>query len=135
MALTRRTKKLTKSMLKKAIGTHVLVCKVCHEEELEVNTDVAAVTCGMCVQLMIPAPDNYIKKEKSDKPRGWHFKSYFEYNGVVYSKGVEVSDAAEIKRLKREMGVSDTPKKVKAKKVGKKKTAKKRGRKNVKASR
>jgi len=127
MALTRRTKKLTKSMLKKATGTHFLICKVCHEEELEVNTDVIAVTCGMCVQLMLPPPDNYIKKEKSDKPRGWHFKSYFEHDGVVYSKGVEVTDANEITRLKKEAGVADKPKK-------KTKTSKKRGRKNVRAS-
>jgi hypothetical protein len=130
MALTRRTKKLTKSMLKKAIGTHYLTCKVCGQEELEVNTNVIAVTCGMCVQLMLPPPDNYIKKEKSDKPRGWHFKSYFEHDGVIYSKGVEVTDADEIKRLKKEAGISDAPKK-----VAKKKTAKKRGQKNVKASR
>lgn len=130
MALTRRTKKLTKSMLKKATGTHFLICKVCHEEELEVNTDVIAVTCGMCVQLMLPPPDNYIKKEKSDKPRGWHFKSYFEHEGVVYSKGIEVTDTDEIARLKKEAGVTDKPKK-----VAKKKTAKKRGRTNAKSSR
>lgn len=130
MALTRRTKKLTKSMLKKAIGTHFLTCKVCHEEELETNTDVIAVTCGMCIQLMLPPPDNYIKKAKSDKPRGWHFKSYFEHEGVVYSKGIEVTDADEITRLKKEAGVTDTPKK-----VAKKKTAKKRGRTNAKSSR
>lgn len=127
MALTRRTKKLTKSMFKKATGTHMLVCKVCGEEELEVNTDVVAVTCGMCIQLMLPPPDNYIKKEKSDKPRGWHFKSYFEQNGVVYSKGIEITDTDEIARLKKEAGVT-------TKKVTAKKTAKKRGRKNVRTS-
>lgn len=128
MALTRRTKKLTKAMAKKATGTHYLICKVCHEEELEVNTDVVAVTCGRCVQLMLPPPDNYIKREKSDKPRGWHFKGYFEHEGVVYSKGVEVTDPDEITRLKKEAGISDKPKK-------KTKTSKKRGRKNVRASR
>lgn len=128
MALTRRTKKLTKTMLKKATGTHFLVCKVCGEEELEVNTDVIAVTCGMCVQLMLPPPDNYVKKEKSDKPRGWHFKSYFEQNGVVYSRGVEVTDKNEIEKLRKEAGVS-------TKKVTAKKTAKKRGRKHARASR
>lgn len=128
MALTRRTKKLTKSMYKKAVGTHFLLCKVCGQAELEVNTDVAAVTCGMCVQLMLPPPDNYIKKEKSDKPRGWHFKSYFEHEGIIYSKGIEVTDADEIARLKKDAGVSDTPKK-------KTKTAKKRGRKNVRTTR
>lgn len=128
MALTRRTKKLTKSMFKKATGTHILVCKVCGEEELEVNTDVAAVTCGMCVQLMLPPPDNYIKKEKSDKPKGWHFMSYFEHNGIVYSRGIEVTDKDEIVRLKKDAKVTGTAKK-------KKKTVTKRGRKHAKTSR
>lgn len=127
MALTRRTKKLTKSMFKKATGTHFLTCKVCGEEELEVNTDVVAVTCGMCVQLMLPPPENYIKKEKSDKPKGWHFMSYFEHNGVVYSRGVEVTDKNEIARLKKEVKVTKVAKK--------KKTATKRGRTHAKTSR
>jgi hypothetical protein len=81
-------------------GRHVLTCKECDYEELEASTSVVAVICAYCVQKMISPPDSY-KKEKSDKPRGWHLKLYFEHNGVVYSKGVAVTDPAELKALKK----------------------------------
>lgn len=129
--LKRRNKKLSKLMARRMSGTHFIVCKVCHEVELEVSADTVAVTCGRCVQLMIPPPENYIKKEKSDKPRGWHFKAYFEHEGVVYSKGIEVTDEDEIKELKATFG----KKLPTVKKVSKKKTQKKtRGQKNARTS-
>lgn len=131
--LKRKITKVTTSV-KKLLSSgkntkKLLMCKLCDSMEVEVAFDTVAVTCSRCVQLMLPPPDNYIKKEKSDKPRGWHFKSYFEHEGIVYSKGIEVTDADEIERLKKEVGLSETPKK-----IVKKKTAKKRGRKNARNS-
>ena len=127
MALTRRIKKLTKADVKKVNGRHTLVCKECNLETVEVSESVVAVTCAYCVQKMIAAPAGYVK-EKSDKPRGWHFKTFFEHEGVVYSKGEIVTDAKEIAKLRKSGGVK---KKVEVKPT----TGKKRGRpKKIKSS-
>lgn len=100
MALTRRIKKLTKSAVQKINGRHTLTCKECNLETVEVSESVVAVTCAYCVQKMIAPPAGYVK-EKSDKPRGWHFKMFFEHDGVVYSKGEVVTDAKEIAKLRK----------------------------------
>jgi ribosomal protein S27E len=142
MALKRRIKKLSKSEVRKISGRHYLICGECGNEEVEVPSDVARVTCAHCVQKMVAPPTGY-KKESTGtpKPRGWHFKMYFEQDGIVYSKGVEVTDPAEIKRLKKE-NTSDAVPKPSIKKVVKKvkvtkKTPKKtsvRGRKSARSS-
>lgn len=105
MVLRRRTKKLTKAMVRRMTGTTILTCRECNEEEVEVPADTKSVVCAYCVQKWIAPPANYnASKEKSDKPRGWHFKTYYEHNGVVYAKGVEVTDADEIAKLRKEHG-------------------------------
>jgi len=121
--LKRRTKKASKSVVAKVSGRQYLVCKECNIEEVLVSNDIAAVTCGYCVQKMIAPPVYKEKIVKSDKPRGWHFKMYFEQDGVVYSKGEVVTDKKEISKLKK--SVTDTP----AKSV--KKATTKRGTKNA----
>ena len=100
MALTRRIKKLTKSAVQKINGRHTLTCKECNLETVEVSESVVAVTCARCVQKMVAPPAGYVK-EKSDKPRGWHFKMFFEHDGIVYSKGEIISDAKEIAKLRK----------------------------------
>lgn len=125
--LKRRTKKLSNSMVRRLTTSKILVCKECDEEEVQVSSDVKAVTCAYCVQKLVAPPDNYIKKEKSDKPRGWHFKPFFEHNGEVFSKGELVTDAKQIAELKKRYGKS-TPK-------VKKPAAKRRGKSNARASR
>ena len=142
MALKRRIKKLTKTEIRKVSGRRYLMCGECGNEEVEVPGDVARVTCATCVQKMVAPPVGYNKAEKSDKPRGWHFKQYFEHNGIVYSKGVEVTDPDEIKKLKKThtTEVSTKVKKVVTKKVVKKvakkvtKTKVTRGKKNARSS-
>lgn len=121
--LKRRTKKLTKSMVRKITGTTYMTCKECNEEEVTVPGDTKAVTCAYCVQKMIAPPPNHRKAEKSDKPRGWHFKAYFEHEGVVYSKGKVVSDKKEITKLKKTISAEPAPKKTVAKKATKVKSA------------
>lgn len=101
MALKRRIKKLNKSQIKTAVGRHILSCKVCDTVEVEVSTDVVAVTCAYCVQKLVAPPAGITPKEKSDKPRGWHFKMFFEHDGIVYSKGEIVTDAKEIAKLRK----------------------------------
>lgn len=123
-SLKRRIKKLSKTQAARISGTHFLVCKECGGYEVQVPMDVSAVTCARCVQRMIAPPPG--PKEKSDKPRGWHFKAYFEHEGVVYAKGEPITDPDEILQLKREHGIVDKPKRAK-KKVTAKKTTKKRG--------
>lgn len=120
MALTRRIKKLTKSAVQKINGRHILTCKECNSETVEASESVVAVTCAYCVQKMIAAPAGYVK-EKSDKPRGWHFKMFFEHGGVVYSKGEIVTDAKEIAKLRKAHTKN-------SKKIIKPTTGKKRGR-------
>lgn len=130
MALTRRIKKLKNTQVKKITGRHVLVCKECNEEEVEVSADIVAVTCAYCVQKMIAAPDGYVK-EKSDKPRGWHFKLYFEHNGVVYSKGKEITDTKLIAKLKKEASAGP---KVATKKTAKTKNPSTKSKKNARTT-
>lgn len=38
--------------------------------------------------------------DPNKKGRGWHLKGYFEFQGKTYSFGQEITDAAEIARLK-----------------------------------
>jgi hypothetical protein len=128
MALTRRIKKLSKSMATKISGRRILTCHECNYEEVEVPADIAKVTCARCVQKMI-APPTYTTTEKSDKPRGWQLKRYFEHNGVVYSRGQIVTDAILIEELK-----AGPPPKIPSKRgrkpLTKKKTRKTKSKKN-----
>jgi hypothetical protein len=75
-----------------------LVCTGCELEEVEVPTDTRSVLCGICVQQLVGGPPK--PKPKLDRPRGWHLKTYIEFDGVVYSKGVAITDPAEIKVLR-----------------------------------
>jgi hypothetical protein len=117
--LTRRRKKLTKPQALRATGRKYLVCSGCNLEEVEVTADIASVVCGTCVQKLVGAPA--VPKPKSDKPRGWHLKPYFELNDIVYAKGIEVTDPDEIAELRK---LHSTTKKSVAKKVS---HAKKKG--------
>lgn len=137
MLKKRRIKRTIPNSMKKLTSTFV-ACE-CGREEL-VRSDIGAVTCSWCVQLMLAPPVGYKKsaeeKSATPKPRGWHFKPYFEHDGKVYSRGKEVTDAKEIQKLK--VSSSMVTKKV-AKKVVKKKAEplsakKKRTRKNAKTT-
>lgn len=99
--LKRRTKKASRTEVMKTTGRQYLLCKECNNEEVLVSTDIGAVTCGYCVQRMSAPPENRQGAGKSDKPRGWHLKAYFEQAGVVYSKGVVVTDKKQIAKLKK----------------------------------
>jgi len=110
-------------MVRKITGTTYMTCKECNEEEVTVPGDTKAVTCAYCVQKMIAPPPNHRKAEKSDKPRGWHFKAYFEHEGIVYSKGKVVSDKKEIIKLKKSTSADSAPKKTTPKKASKVKSA------------
>lgn len=81
------------------VGRQYIICSECSLEELEVPSNVSKVVCANCVQKMTAPPEGV--KPKSDKPRGWHLKMYFEHNGEVYSKGILVTDPQEIKKLKK----------------------------------
>lgn len=129
--LRRKIKKLSKAAFRKLRGTQILICKECGEVEVEVGNDIVSVICSSCVARMsAPPPQMYTKKvvDPTDrKPRGWHFKIYFEQNGVVYSKGEVVTDEATITKLRKEH-IGKTP----TKKVPKKSS--KRGRKNARST-
>ena len=120
MALTRRIKKLKNSQVVKITGRQILVCKECNIEEVEVPADIGNVTCADCVQKMLAPPPGYAKEE-SNKPKGWHFKMFFEHEGIVYSKGEVVTDADRITELKNLSASVPAPK-------PKSTTSKKRGR-------
>jgi hypothetical protein len=125
--LKRRIKKASKATVSKVSGRHYLVCTECNIEEVLVGTDVGNVICGQCVQKMIAPPVYKEKVVKSDKPRGWHFKAYFEHDGIVYSKGEVVTDKKEIARLKKSIDVT-------VKSTATKTPVKKRGAKNARTT-
>lgn len=112
MALKRRIKKLRNSQVAKITGRQMLVCKQCGIEEVKVPADVISIICSYCVQKMV-APPVSGAKEKSNKPRGWHFKMFFEHEGVVYSKGKIVTDEEKITELRnlKNTVTNDIPKK------------------------
>lgn len=98
----RKSKKLTdseKNNLTAVIGSKYLTCNSCEVEEVIVNNNISKVTCSKCVQKLVTPPET--PQEKSDKPRGWHLKPYFEHNGNIYSKGKLITDSDQIKKLKR----------------------------------
>jgi hypothetical protein len=122
--LTRKRKKLTKTQALRVLGRKYLECSACNVEEIEVSDDISSVICSTCVQKLVGAPP--APKPKSDKPRGWHLKPFFEMNGVVYTKGVEVTDADDIKNLRKQYTTPvKVSKSVPTKKVGKKSVQKK----------
>lgn len=111
----RKIKKLTKSLLRRVTGKKLLECCMC-ADEVEVSADTARVTCSRCVQKIVEPPANLYPREKSDKPKGWHFKAYFEHDGKVYAKGVEITDTKEIAELKKLHGKTPAKKKIPVKK-------------------
>lgn len=114
-----KPKKQSKSVVAKITGKHEILCTDC-STPCEVQGDICAIVCADCVQKMIMPPPTVKKAAPGEaKPRGWHFKAYFEHNGVVYSKGVVVTDAKEIAKLK----AGAVPTKTVAKKVVAKKKA------------
>lgn len=123
----RQIKTLSKAQVEAVRGSQYLGCDKCGDDVL-VGNDVGLVICDYCVQTMVPAPALPITKPKSDKPRGWHFKKYFEHDGVVYSMGEEVTDKSLIAQLKKEQ---KSAKKVVSKTKPK---AAKRGRKNARTT-
>ena len=130
MALTRRIKKLSKAAVARISGRHVLTCTECNDEEVEVPADVARVTCGRCVQRLVAPPAGH-KPDQPKKPRGWHFKMYYEQNGIVYSKGKEVTDPELIAELRQNGDEEIKP----AKKTVSKKTSKTKAVKKTKGKR
>jgi hypothetical protein len=96
-----RIKKLSKKEATRLVaGTQFLTCKVCGITKIRTNNDTTAITCSTCVSQMVAPPEQpqYLNKG-SGKPRGWHLKKYFEFEGKVYSKGVEITDEGDIEAL------------------------------------
>lgn len=124
----RGTRSLTQSQANKVRGQQYLGCDKCGDDVL-VGQDVGRVICDWCVQGMVPAPVLPVAKPKSEKPRGWHFKKYFEHEGVVYSHGEIVTDTKTIAALKKEIM---SEKKVSQK--SKTKVGKTRGRKHARTT-
>jgi hypothetical protein len=107
-----KRRKITKSddpsnQIKK-ISIKTVVCDLCHIIRVRVASDAAGAICWVCLfkQVGMPEEPKYLKK--SDKPKGWHFKKYFESDGKIYSKGVEITDLEEIQKLKSENNIKDT---------------------------
>lgn len=131
----RKPRTLGKSNVTTVFDRQILLCRECQFTEMEVSGDVGAVVCPNCVQRWIGAPPEAAKKEKSDKPRGWHLKAYFEHDGVVYSKGEAVTDPKQITELRNAHGKPATSTKPAKKPAAKKtKTASKRGTKHARST-
>jgi hypothetical protein len=81
----------------------MVTCKKCQTHQEKTNSDVPWVICRFCVQEMVGMPEEVNSRVKSGKPRGWHFKKLFEFDGVVYSYGKEVLDDAVVEALRNDM--------------------------------
>jgi hypothetical protein len=97
-----------------------IVCKECDTVEVEVAHDIAAVTCGYCVQRQVAPPANIKPKSEGGKfPRGWALKQrYVHTDGRIFIKG---KDTGEI-----EAATPPKPKKDKKATVKKKKSPKRK---------
>jgi hypothetical protein len=124
----RRSGKSADNLLKLNRTTALITCKTCQKHQVRTNSDVAWVICKFCVQEMVGMPAEALPRVKSDRPRGWQRRRYYEYNGVVYSRGKEVSDETLIEALRNGNFDDITPPKVKKVKP---KGTKRRGRKNA----
>jgi rubrerythrin len=103
MLKRKRNKKISekeKARLSSNGGSKYLLCKKCGITEVRTNNDTFAVTCGICVAMMMGMPELPKQFQKSGKPKGWHFKNYFEHEGKIYSRGVEITDPQKISELK-----------------------------------
>lgn len=100
--MKRRSKKVTGKELVRITGSKYLLCKECKEEESLVSKDTKSVICAYCVQKMLAPPHNYKPEASGDtRPKGWNLKKFIELDGKVYVKGVEITDAEEIKKLRK----------------------------------
>lgn len=91
-------KKITKvtTSLKKLLaqGRKSLLCKECEKHVVEVAPDIAAVTCGYCVQRQVAPPEGIKPKPEGEKfPRGWALKArYVHTDGRVFEKGKDTGE-------------------------------------------
>lgn len=127
--LKRKIQKVTnalKNLLRSGKGTKkFLFCKECDEVEVEVASDIKAVTCAYCVQRQVPPPDNIKPKTEGEKfPRGWALKlRYVHTDGRVFTKGKETG---EVVTPEQKTSKASTKKDVPKKKKVVKKTPKRR---------
>jgi len=89
--------------------TKTLVCRRCKSDRKKVGGEVISWMCARCVQQLVAPPEEPVKS--SGRPRGWHFKKFFEFEGKVYSKGEEVTDIKKIKLLRKEFSTKSNKRK------------------------
>lgn len=85
-----------------------LVCKVCNEIEVEVQVDIATVTCAYCVQRQVAPPDLPKPQVPAGEkfPRGWALKAtYIHSDGRIFERGVDTGRKYEPKKLGSEWKV------------------------------
>ena len=94
--LKKKVTKVTATSLKKLLaeGRKSLLCKECERHIIEVAHDIAAVTCGYCVQRQVAPPANIKPKQPNEKfPRGWALKArYVHTDGRVFEKGKDTGE-------------------------------------------
>lgn len=111
-------KKITKvtTSLKKLLaeGRKSLLCKECEKHTVEVAQDIAAVTCGYCVQRQVAPPEGIKPKSEGEKfPRGWALKArYVHTDGRVFEKGKDTGEVVSLEEVpKKEKKVKKVTKK------------------------
>lgn len=96
---TSRRRKNQKVQRKEELTWHI--CRVCHTGGVRTYKSVISVICSKCMQENA-APPEQVGYVPTGRPRGWHFRRYFEHEGKVYSRGKEITDSKLIKKLKKE---------------------------------
>jgi hypothetical protein len=107
--MTRRKKTTSGGDVKKYIhGTEMVTCRECNRHQEKTYAGAAWVICRFCVLKMVGSCGDAPIDTTPPKPRGWHFKKFFEHEGVVYSYGKEVIDDDIIENLRGESSATPT---------------------------
>ena len=72
------------------VKTEMVTCRECNRHKVKTYAGAAWVICRFCVQKMVGTCGDAPVDDTPTKPRGWHFKKFFEHEGEVYSYGKEV---------------------------------------------
>lgn len=105
-------------------------CFYCRNDAGKTGNETIAILCGDCVQRLTGAPDlkpiapklsieeraakkalklqkkteklEHMKTQTRGRGRGWHLKKLFEFQGMYYSMGIEIT-AIEAMKLKNQL--------------------------------
>lgn len=90
--ITKRSHKTASGHPQRGSRFKSIPCDGCGDIVDKVDIDSIGVTCGLCVQKMVPY-DAPVKRAGPRRPQGWHFrKEFVDTDGNVFHRGVEQTE-------------------------------------------